>query len=390
MSDPKKPVDPLAQTGFAQQPIDPLAATAFGAQSPASTAHGGMAGIDPLSQTAHAGPVAPAPAQPPRTNPTPRPRSNGLRWAVLAIVLVATAVAAIVTASKSDPPKPTVAAAPSLPAPPPPPPPREYAGTVEGLLAIQDRALADGTSAPFETLLAPDIWGIGLGADEVRFGADTNDELVRHVIGMQVPSFTKKRWIGRTADGAWAATVYTFADGHQVELTEAMTSLDGHWRIDAWHWSMPLANGRAYELAQAGMLPKPAALPEGKAVPDPTIVAMLNDRATYVAAISPRDDAFAFGSAPGEIMAGGSVITRAFSHMDATFSVRSGPIVRHVAGDLAFALANVDFTNKAGIQTFRVLLVLQGGKIVQAHWSNAATTADSTTGSGRSASPPAR
>jgi hypothetical protein len=67
------------------------------------------------------------------------------------------------------------------------------------------------------------------------------------------------------------------------------------------------------------------------------------------------------------------LVARVFTGMDAAFAMTSGPYVKKIAPDLALAAANVSFTNKAGTQTFRVLVVLQHAdywRIVQAHWSN--------------------
>ncbi|MBV8759109.1 MAG: hypothetical protein JO257_17605 [Deltaproteobacteria bacterium] len=253
--------------------------------------------------------------------------------------------------------------------------------SLDALLAAQDKAINDGTSAPFEPLLAPDIFGFGIDAGEVRVGRDGNYELVRHVIGMKPMTMTAKRYTGLADHAAWVAEVMTFSDGHVVELSELASEHGGTWRIDAWHWSLPLSNTKAAQLAGADKLAKPGDLPAvdvgSDGDPDGEIsgavIPAFSDRQVYVHALSPKPDAFAFGSAPGELMIGGAKVTGVFSKMDASFALGSGPIVKQVAPGIAYAAANVDFTNKAGTQTFRVLLVLQKAdfwRIVQGHWSN--------------------
>ena len=253
--------------------------------------------------------------------------------------------------------------------------------SLDALLTAQDKAINDGTSAPFEQLLAPDIFGFGIDAGEVRVGRDTNYELVRHVIGMKPMTMTAKRYTGLAEHAAWIAEVMTFTDGHVVELSELASEHAGTWRIDAWHWALPLSNAKAAQLAAADKLAKPADLPAVDAGTDDdpdgeisgAIIPAFNDRQVYVHGLSPKPDAFAFGSAPGELMIGGPKITSVFDKMDASFALGSGPIIKQVVPGIAYAAANVSFTNKAGTQTFRVLVVLQKAdfwRIVQAHWSN--------------------
>jgi hypothetical protein len=147
------------------------------------------------------------------------------------------------------------------------------------------------------------------------------------------------------------------------------------YTVRAWHWSRPVNDSTAYAAMKAGTLPEPTQLADN-APTDPNLEdavhAAFASHAGYVAALSTRADAFSFGSA-GETMQGAKV-AQSFKRMTAAFSLHDGLRVEQIGTDLAWAVANVDFKNKAGTETFRVLAVFvrEGGawKVALGHWSN--------------------
>ena len=98
--------------------------------------------------------------------------------------------------------------------------------------------------------------------------------------------------------------------------------------------------------------------------------------AAFIAAFSTRADAVATGTAPNELMIGGTVVRSAFSGFRSELSLRGDPVVGRITERAAWAAANVDYA-MAGLTTqiFRIfmLLVKEGDRwtIVLAHFSNA-------------------
>ena len=112
----------------------------------------------------------------------------------------------------------------------------------------------------------------------------------------------------------------------------------------------------------------------------PAMRAAFASRTSFVEARSTRDDAFNFGSAPGERLARGDAIRKVFGRIRATVHLHDAVRVGTIGTHGGWGAANVDFTDaeKDGTdvtQTFRVLAVWlnesAGWRIVQTQWSNA-------------------
>ena len=137
-------------------------------------------------------------------------------------------------------------------------------------------------------------------------------------------------------------------------------------------WSRPVADQVAYDASRAGTLPDPARIDDVHAerLFEAKVRAALNGRAVYIAMLA--NDGFSFGSA-GETLEG-SRVKAGFRAMNAEFKLHDGLRIVEVQPKFAYAAANVDFTNRYGTETFRVLLALYNDnglwQIVQGHWSN--------------------
>ena len=498
MSDPKKPIDPNAATGFAQPavrpPADPLAATgiaqpaaadplaATGFAQPAARAPNPHADplaatgfaqpaaqphADPLAATGFAYPPQPGPQppatqaqplyqpyphpqpaqpfghpypQPPQAQPGPpyAPPPGGAQVAsparstgkVIAIALVVTGIAAggafaITRAMRGSGDTPAKGSAPIAAGSAGSTNGGTATGTAKGgganngnandigpsggtgvngrvtapageataskVVELQNTVLTDRSRNVVELdhLFATDAFGIGADASEIAIGSDAIVAALQHDLDGARRVELVRQWDGVTGNANWhAATLaVTFADGKRTfALTELVAPGPDHrFTIRALHFARQVGNLVANAAATDHALPTPERIPDHR--PDASVAAdarldqeldetvrhAFASHDAYVAALSTRGDAVNFGSAPHEEMEGPKG-QAAFRSMRADFALHDGVHVARVAPDVGFGAANVNFTNKAGTQVFRVLVVLvresETWKIVQAQWSN--------------------
>jgi hypothetical protein len=252
----------------------------------------------------------------------------------------------------------------------------DFAGepSIDQLLAQQEAAFGGSDRDAIRRLLAASPFGFGLEANEVAVGRDAMITALTNDFGNGAIGLVSKKWTGTTGTATWYAAILDSPKG-KVMLTELAVLHDGRWVIAAWHWGTIVTDAVAYDALAKGKLPVLDPIPDANASdePAPLVRSALATRAAYIDAISKRADAFAFGSA-GETMVGGDRIKRGFSSFVADFKLHDGLRIDKPTPDVAYAAANVDFTNKAGTETFRVLLVLlrEGGQwsIVSSSWSN--------------------
>jgi ketosteroid isomerase-like protein len=271
------------------------------------------------------------------------------------------------------------------------------AGGIETLLQDQRASLARGDLAGVVASLAPDAVGFGIDADELAEGRDAILAQLRRDLGKLDGLTVEARFsqIGQDRNHAWIAQELILAGAgrktQRFAVTQLAAAIDGKWKIVAWHWGLPVPDGDAERVALLGTKPVPRSVPNKLAGPkdlDAAVRAAFVSRRAFMESRSERDDAFNFGSGPGERMTGGSHIKRVFRKSKSEVRLHDGALVigggawdpaQQAAPWIGFAALNVDMTLKTRAatdltQTFRVLAILlkEGTewKIVQAHFSH--------------------
>jgi hypothetical protein len=252
---------------------------------------------------------------------------------------------------------------------------------VDDLVTRLDAALGRANAADVVPLLSLDAFGFGIDAHEVAQGAQAVAAVVHADLGAGGPVEVRYAQVGQEGDVAWLAQDVTIG-GHPFVLS-AVAGLDGGaWTVHALSLAVAVPNDTAHELARDGELSVPDAIPDTHD-DSPLAQAMRDALASlpsFVAARSERDDAFNFGSAPGERIRGGRAIAHAFGRLRATLRLHDAVHVGAIGAKGGWGVANVDFTDAdrggtAVTQTFRVLAAwLQedaGWRIVQTQFSNA-------------------
>ena len=273
------------------------------------------------------------------------------------------------------------------------------APSVQMLVQAQRVAIANGDIAALAATLAPGAVGFGVDADEIGEGRDALAAFVTRDLG-EVPENgfnveAKFSTFGEHGNHAWIALeLEVDAPGiseRRFTITELAYMKDGQWSVLAWHWAVPVPDATAEKLAILGTLPAPKPVADVSTAPkdvEAAVRAAFASREAFADARSERNDGFNFGSAPNERIKGGTAIKKLFSRIKADIRVHDG--MRIAAGDtwdpaqksapeIAYALANVDFTTKTKAATdltqrFRVLAIfLKEGSawnIVSTHWSH--------------------
>jgi hypothetical protein len=264
-----------------------------------------------------------------------------------------------------------IEAAPAIDAPP--------EASLDEALARYHAALGGGDPAALAALLAPQAFGFGVDAHAVADGAEAVARQTIADVGKGDVTVTFQK-LGRDGDVAWLAEELRIG-GTTFVTTAALGLAPSGWTIHALHVARAMANQDAYRLAREGDLAVPDAIPER---PDESALAAamraaFASRTSFVEARSTREDAFNFGSAPGERLAGGDAVRKVFGRIRATVHLHDAVRVGTIGTHGGWGAANVDFTDadKDGTdvtQTFRVLAVWvnepAGWRIVQTQWSN--------------------
>jgi ketosteroid isomerase-like protein len=275
-----------------------------------------------------------------------------------------------------------VAAAPRIDAAPVsvPAPDAMAEPSLDDFLARFHGALGGGDPAALAALLDPQAFGFGVDAHAVAEGADAVAKQVVADVGTGEVTATFHQ-VGREGDVAWSAEELRIG-GKTFVTTAAIGLAPSGWTIHALHVSLAMPNAEAYRLAREGDLAVPDAIPDlhDESALAAAMRAAFASRTSFVEARSTRDDAFNFGSAPGERLARGDAIRKVFGRIRATVHLHDAVRVGTIGTHGGWGAANVDFTDadKDGTdvtQTFRVLAVWlnesAGWRIVQTQWSNA-------------------
>lgn len=267
------------------------------------------------------------------------------------------------------------AAPANVPSPSPP--------SIEDLVAAFHAAIAKAESDDLSRLLDSNVFGFGVGAQDVAQGREPVMAMLRKNIGAVAPApvaisarFTQT---GHDGQVGWFGGELRVGETTFV-LSVAAGLREGAWTIFALHVALPMQNATAHRLAYTGRLEIPESIPNGL-YDTPLAKAMImafSSRPAFVTARSVRPDSLNLGSAPGERIVGDS-IKRVFSQLKAKIrlhdAVNAAPIGEHGG----WGAANVDYTDvDAGghqvTQTFRVLAVWlmedDQWRIVQTQWSN--------------------
>jgi hypothetical protein len=253
---------------------------------------------------------------------------------------------------------------------------------VEELAARLHAALeADAAAAELALLFDARAFAFGVDANDLAEGRDAVVAQLREDLGKAGSVTVKFAHAGQEGDVGWLAEELRIGSKTFV-ITAALRFAEGAWSIAALHWAEAMPNAMAYRLAREGELAVPDAIPNSNDS-SPLAAAMraaFASKPSFVDARSPRADAFNFGSAPGERLKGGDVITKVFSRLPATIRVRDAVKVGMIGERGGWGVANVDFTETTRdgaqiTQSFRVLAVWvkedAGWRIVQTQWSNA-------------------
>ena len=266
-------------------------------------------------------------------------------------------------------------------APPPPP--------IHNLLDAQRAAIGVGDLAKLAQTLSPTAFAFGVDAEDVAEGRDAIEAMLTKNLGDPPPDGYKvtSRFvaIGQEGRAAWTAEELELSGPNlsprRLVITQALVATDGAWSVIALCWAHTVRDETAERRAILGTLPAPRAIVDrvdGEEL-GAAAKAAFASRKAFADARSERDDAFNFGSGPGERIVGGPKIKALFNRLRADLRRDSGMRVV-TAGPIGFAALNAIYTAKGRAatdvsQTFRVLAVfLQEGtawKIVQTQFSNA-------------------
>jgi len=269
---------------------------------------------------------------------------------------------------------------------------------IRSFLAAQRDAIAKADAHGLVEHVAPTAFAFGINAEDVAEGRVAIEAMLAKNLGDAPPDgFTvtsKYLQVGEAQNHAWIAEELELAGGdgpRRIAITQLAAFLDGKWTTVALHWGEPVPDAVAERRAILGNMPRPGIVPnkaDGGGDLDKVVRAAFASRTAFVDARSERDDAFNFGSGPGERSTGGAAIKRLFARLRSELKLAGG--ARVVAGStwdpaqrdapwIGFAAFNADYTYKSRAatdltQTFRVLAILiregEGWTIVQTQFSN--------------------
>jgi len=278
---------------------------------------------------------------------------------------------------------PVVVAAPDVP--------------IRSFLATQRDAIAKADAHGLVENIAPTAFAFGVNADDIAEGRAAIEAMLAKNLGDAPPDgfrvTSKYLQIGELNNHAWVAEELELDGGdgpRRIAITQLAAFLDGKWTTVALHWGEPVPDATAERRAVLGNMPRLGVVPnkaDGGSDLDKAVRAAFSSRTSFVDARSERDDAFNFGSGPGERSTGSS-IKRLFARLRSELKISGG--ARVVAGStwdpaqstapwIGFAALNADYTYKSRAatdltQTFRVLAILiregEAWTIVQTQFSN--------------------
>ncbi len=268
----------------------------------------------------------------------------------------------------------------AIDAPPPPP--------LHNFLDAQRDLIGVGDLAKLAQTFAPSVFAFGIDADDVAEGRDAVEAMLTKNLGDPPPDgfkvASKFVSIGQEGSAAWTAEEIELSGPNlaprRIVITQLAVATDDGWSVLALCWAQTVRDETAERLAILGTLPKPRAIAdrvEGEL--GAAAKAAFASRKAFADARSERDDAFNFGSGPGERIVGGAKIKALFTRLRAELRLDGGMRVV-TAGSVGFAALDAVYTQKGRAatdvsQTFRVLAVfLKEGtawKIVQTQFSNA-------------------
>ena len=268
---------------------------------------------------------------------------------------------------------------------------------IRSFLAAQRDAIAKADAHGLVEHVAPTAFAFGINAEDVAEGRVAIEAMLAKTLGDAPPDgFTvtsKYLAIGEAKNHAWVAEELELSDGtssRRIAITQLAAFLDGTWTTVALHWGAPVPDSLAERRTILGTMPKARAVAnkaDGGGDLDKAVRVAFASRAAFVDARSDRDDAFNFGSGPGERATGGAV-KRLFARLRSELKLVGG--ARVVAGStwdpaqkdgawIGFAAFNADYTYKSRAatdlaQAFRVLAIMiregETWTIVQTHFSN--------------------
>lgn len=263
---------------------------------------------------------------------------------------------------------------------------------IRELVTTQREAITKGDARAYALTLSPTAFAFGIDGEDVIEGRVAIEEmLVKHIGDAPPGGFTvdsKFLAVGGQDNYGWTAEDLELSGGgigtRRITITQLAKFADGKWLVEAVHWGRPVADVTAVRMAILGTLPRAAAIPnrhDGSPALDTAVRAAFASRSAFADARSERDDAFNFGSGPGERVVGGAAIKRLFGRLRAELALSGGAArVSETGKTVGWAAVNVVWTQKSSAatdvsQTFRVLAVMvrEGDvwKIVQTHFSNA-------------------
>ncbi|HTR52510.1 MAG TPA: nuclear transport factor 2 family protein [Kofleriaceae bacterium] len=237
-----------------------------------------------------------------------------------------------------------------------------------------------GKPAELAAMFRAKSFAFGVEAHELTEGPAAIAAMIAHDAGDHRDVEVRFSQIGHEADVGWIAEELRVG-GKSFVVTAVAELAGGKWTLAALHWASALPNADAYRTARDGSLPVPDAISDAHDT-SPLADAMRTafaSKPSFVAARSSRPDAFNFGSAPGERIAGGDAIKKTFARIHATIHLHDAVRVGAVGDRGGWGVANVDFTDADSdgtevTQTFRVLAAWlhedAGWRIVLTHWSN--------------------
>ncbi len=256
---------------------------------------------------------------------------------------------------------------------------------VDELVSRFHAALAHAKPADLGLLFETKAFAFGVEAHEVAEGRDAIVAMVRHDLGTPPARgfevSTRFALIGHDGDVGWFAEELRVG-AHTFVTTVVAGLRDGAWTIGALQFATTMANDVAYKLARDNELAVPDAIPDAHD-DSPLATAMRTgfaSKPSFVEARSTRPEAFNFGSAPGERIAGGEAIKKTFARIKSALHLHDAVKVGMIGDRGGWGAANVDFTDtdRDGTditQTFRVLAAWvhedAGWRMVQTQWSNA-------------------
>jgi SnoaL-like domain len=258
--------------------------------------------------------------------------------------------------------------------------------------AIHD-AIAHSDAITLKMLMVPGAFGFGIGSMGISTGSsEVAARLVADLGPVPDRGFVvtpSEVEIGDEGNHAWIAEeleITAGANSRRFAITMLATMIGKRWSMVAWHWAIRLPDQEIESLVAAGDLAIPEGFEDRINAPADAVEAFrsaLSSTAGFAMAVSGRESAFNFGSAPGERLRGGATIRRVFKKLRADLAIREGIIVtaagawdpsQTTAPTVAWGAANIEFSTRKHRRILRVLAVMvrehHEWRVVQSQWSD--------------------